>query len=392
MQGWICHATGWMCVCLIARAAPSRSPPHHRMPTGCAGWSARPLSTVRRCERRPGSMNGARLVHDQLELAGFKVAIADAQKVKGLAPLACTTDRIEAWVLPRALPPRPGPRDLAAHPRVRAERERARFRLHLGRPPDRAQQPHPGHPAGLRQAVSGQRPALAPAAERCWPAWHCPSRGFGNLTAALARIDDLDDQVHTCQQQLRRLGADHPDVPRLMTAPGIAWVLGSTSPPRWATSPGSHPPSRLCGYTGLCPGCTSPAGRDQRGPLATNGPPYLGWALIQAAIHAARHPCYRDHDQPTTQRLGRQRGARSPGWRLPASSPRPSGPCSPVSSRLLRQGPRPALWSPDDPRLNWASRSHLRDLLLPSRRRYRDEHHAPARKPLVRPLTTGPSS
>jgi transposase len=45
------------------------------------------------------SMNGARFVHDQLELAGFKVQIADAQKVKGLAPLTCKTDRIDARVL-----------------------------------------------------------------------------------------------------------------------------------------------------------------------------------------------------------------------------------------------------------------------------------------------------
>ena len=35
------------------------------------------------------SMNGARFVHDQLELAGWQVEIADAQKVKGLAPPAC---------------------------------------------------------------------------------------------------------------------------------------------------------------------------------------------------------------------------------------------------------------------------------------------------------------
>jgi transposase len=45
------------------------------------------------------SMNGARFVHDRLELAGWEVEIADAQKVKGLAPLACKTDRIDAWVL-----------------------------------------------------------------------------------------------------------------------------------------------------------------------------------------------------------------------------------------------------------------------------------------------------
>ena len=44
-------------------------------------------------------MNGARFVHDQLELAGWQVEIADAQKVKGLAPLACKTDKIDSWVL-----------------------------------------------------------------------------------------------------------------------------------------------------------------------------------------------------------------------------------------------------------------------------------------------------
>jgi hypothetical protein len=166
-----------MCVCLICRAAPSRSPPRHRMPTGCVGWPARPPSTDSRYERRPGSMNGARFVHDQLELAGWQVAIADAQKVKGPAPLACKTDRIDAWVLPRAVPPRPGPRDLAAHSRGAGRAGAGPVPAAPGPPPDRAQEPHPRHPAGLRQAVSGQRPALAPAAGSCWPAWRCPSRG-----------------------------------------------------------------------------------------------------------------------------------------------------------------------------------------------------------------------
>lgn len=45
------------------------------------------------------SMNGARFVHDQLELHGWRVDIADAVKVKGFAPLACKTDKIDAWVL-----------------------------------------------------------------------------------------------------------------------------------------------------------------------------------------------------------------------------------------------------------------------------------------------------
>ena len=36
------------------------------------------------------SMNGARFVHDRLELAGWQVEIADAQKVKGLEPAPLT--------------------------------------------------------------------------------------------------------------------------------------------------------------------------------------------------------------------------------------------------------------------------------------------------------------
>jgi transposase len=45
------------------------------------------------------SMNGARFVHDTLEEHGWEVLVADAQKVKGLAPLACKTDKIDAGVL-----------------------------------------------------------------------------------------------------------------------------------------------------------------------------------------------------------------------------------------------------------------------------------------------------
>jgi transposase len=45
------------------------------------------------------SMSGARFVRDQLELAGWDVRIADAVKARGLAPLACKTDRIDCWVL-----------------------------------------------------------------------------------------------------------------------------------------------------------------------------------------------------------------------------------------------------------------------------------------------------
>jgi hypothetical protein len=102
------------------------------------------------------SMTGARLVHDTLEQEGWSVEIADAQKVKGLAPLACRTGKIDSMVL-AAL----SHRDLVAatwlpDPRVREERE-------LSRPADQApleaQAPNPLDPDQLRAGLPGHRPA-----------------------------------------------------------------------------------------------------------------------------------------------------------------------------------------------------------------------------------------
>jgi transposase len=53
--------------------------------------------------------------------------------VKGLAPLACKTDRIDAWVLAELARRDLVPAIWLPDPRVRAERERARWRLHLVR-------------------------------------------------------------------------------------------------------------------------------------------------------------------------------------------------------------------------------------------------------------------
>src|SRR5712692_6281060 len=69
------------------------------------------------------SMNGARFVHDTLERCDWEVEIADAVKVKGLAPLACKTDKIDAWVLAELSRRDLIPAIWLPDPGVRAERE-----------------------------------------------------------------------------------------------------------------------------------------------------------------------------------------------------------------------------------------------------------------------------
>jgi transposase len=77
------------------------------------------------------SMNGARFVHDELLGLGWEVLIADAQKVKGLAPLACKTDKVDARVLAELSWRDLVPAIWLPGPQLRGERERARFRLYL---------------------------------------------------------------------------------------------------------------------------------------------------------------------------------------------------------------------------------------------------------------------
>ena len=77
------------------------------------------------------SMTGARLVHDALQQEGWSVEIADAQKVEGLAALACKTDRIDSMVLAVLSQRDLVPAIWLPDPRIREERELARFRLHL---------------------------------------------------------------------------------------------------------------------------------------------------------------------------------------------------------------------------------------------------------------------
>jgi transposase len=154
------------------------------------------------------SMNGARFVHDQLELGGWEVEIADAAKVKGLAPLACKTGRIDAWVLAEL-----GRRDLVPAiwlptPAVRAERARARWRLHLVR----HRVAGPCHAAGLRAAVCDLGPVRCERPPAPGPAGVARTMGRHHGRGG-ALIDDLDAQVHGCEQELRRLGADRAYVP-----------------------------------------------------------------------------------------------------------------------------------------------------------------------------------
>jgi transposase len=255
------------------------------------------------------SMTGARLVHDTLEAEGWDVEIADAQKVKGLAPLACKTDRIDSMVLAVLSHRDLVPAIWLPDPRVRSERELARFRLHLVK--HRSMLKHRihstlinfGRPCPVTDLFGAEGRELLARLD-------VPEPWRGNVSASVALIDDLERQIAEINRRLRDGHADHPYVPLLRSVPGIGWVLAFTIAAEIGEIERFESPQKLAGYTGLCPRVNQSGESDRRGPLTKHGPTYLRWALIEATMHALKHPAYAERYQRTKRRLGKQRGAK----------------------------------------------------------------------------------
>src|SRR5919197_4006187 len=198
------------------------------------------------------SMSGARFVHDQLERGGWDVRVADAVEVRGLAPLACKTDRIDSWVLAelarRDLVPEVWLPDLE----VRGERELARFRLHLVK--QRRALKNRVHATLFQHGVpAGSSDLFGARGRRLLERLGLPEPWRSTLAATLALIDDVDEQIDACERELRRRGAEHRYVPLLLSCPGIAWVLAFTIAAEFGDIGRFPTPTKLVGYTGLCP-------------------------------------------------------------------------------------------------------------------------------------------
>ena len=255
------------------------------------------------------SMTGARLVHDTLEQEGWDVEIADAQKVKGLAPLACKTDKIDSMVLAMLSQRDLVPAIWLPDPRIREERELARFRLHLVKHKSALKnRVHStlinfGKPCPVTDLFGVEGRALLARLQ-------VPQPWRGNITASVKLIDDLEDQIAEINRKLREGHAEHPYIPLLMSAPGIGWVLAFTIAAEIGQVERFASPEKLTGYTGLCPRVNQSGDKDRRGPLTKHGPTYLRWALLEATMHALKHPAYAQRYQRNKRRLGKQRGAK----------------------------------------------------------------------------------
>jgi transposase len=246
-------------------------------------------------------MSGAAWVRDRLEACGWAIEIAEARKVKAIAPLACKTDRVDARVLAELVR-----RDLVPQVWVpslddRAIRERLRRRSHLVRLRTSAVNRSFGVLTqwGLRRNLTALRRAgaLEELAERGVPAvW------LRSLATLLAVIDDLDRQLAPLERELRPLARGDERARLLMTIPGVAELLGLTIASEIGGISRFPSARKLVGYSGLTPRIKQSGQSERVGRLSKAGPATLRWAAVEAAQQAWRptnpwHTLYTDIKQ-----------------------------------------------------------------------------------------------
>ena len=243
-------------------------------------------------------MSGAVWVRDRLQAAGWEVEVADARKVKGLAPLACKTDKVDARVLAEL-----SRRDLV--PAVwlpslddRALRERLKRRMHLVRMRTMARNRIHGVLTqwGLKIPVTRLR---APDGVELLEARGVPEVWRRSVAEALAVIDWLDERLAPLERELGPLARADPRVALLETIPGIGPLLGLTIATEIGDIARFSSARRLVGYAGLAPKIKQSGQSSRTGPLSKAGSKALRWAAVEAAQQAWRetnpwHELYRD--------------------------------------------------------------------------------------------------
>jgi transposase len=183
------------------------------------------------------TMSGSVWVKDQLEACGWSVEVANAGKVRDIAPLACKTDKIDARVLAELCRRDLVPAVWVASLEDRAIRERLRRRAHL-----------------VKLRTSHR------------------NRIFGLLTQFGLRISFT---------RLRQ-----PDGLELLERRGVPavwrdWISGHDVA-RFSSA------AKLVGYAGLAPRIIQSGERSQTGRLSKAGSRTLRWAAVEAANQAWR--------------------------------------------------------------------------------------------------------
>lgn len=183
-------------------------------------------------------MSGAAWVHDRLTQAGWDVDIADARKVKAVAPLAVKTDKVDARVLAELCR-----RDLVPAVWVRPKAE-------------------------------GDL--------------NVPAVWLRSVKEAVELVGVIDSRLDVLDKELIHVARKDRRVKLLKTIPGLGDLLALAVAVEVGDIARFESPKKLVSYAGLCPKVKQSGKSQSIGPLSKKGSTLLRFAAVEAAQQSWR--------------------------------------------------------------------------------------------------------
>ena len=233
------------------------------------------------------TMSGAVWVKDQLEAAGWSVKVANAAKVRDVAPLACKTDKVDARVLAELCRRDLVPAVWVASLEDRAISERLRRRAHLVK----QRTSHRNRIFGLLTQF-GLRISFTrlrqPDAIELLERRGVPAVWRESIAHHLEQVDEIQQRICPIDAELGPIAASDPRAKLLQTIPGVRPLISLVFASEIGEVSRFSSASKLVGYAGLAPRVIQSGDRSATGRLSKAGSRTLRWAAVEAANQAWR--------------------------------------------------------------------------------------------------------
>jgi transposase len=233
---------------------------------------------------------------DEMEKAGHKPVLVHARKAKLMMGQINKTDSLDAkglalllrnGTLPKVWIPPAELRDQRELPRMRMALVRMRTmlksRIHstLAKYGIHIEEASDIFGTSGREILKKRLPELPPQTQR-------------SMEGELAVLDEIDDQIDVCEQQIKEIIAETPAMKLLMTLPGVGPILGVVIAMEIGDVERFGTADRLASYAGTVPRVSSSGGKTYLGKVRPDVNRYLKWAFVEAAnvisVHRRRWP------------------------------------------------------------------------------------------------------
>jgi transposase len=228
---------------------------------------------------------------DEIEQAGMVPKLVHARKAKLMFGSINKTDKLDARGLNQLQRCRTLPTVWIPPGTTRDLRELPRLRMSLSE--KRTQLKNRIHSALEKYGLICGQTELSDLFGKAGRQWmegqieHLPEQTRYTIRMLLELLDQIQQRIDALERRMRTVFGDTPEVQRLMTLPGIGWILSVVIAQEIGDIGRFASPERLASYSGMTPRIHQSGAKCRIGSLRSDVNHYLKWAYSEAGNSVA---------------------------------------------------------------------------------------------------------